>query len=79
MKAQIIGKEHRFKPFEIIVKIESKEEAQYLWHNLLIGINDLATVVSKDALELCNFPNIEYGHELFDALNDYMKVNGLMK
>jgi len=30
MKAQIIGKERGFKPFEIIVKIESKEEAQYI-------------------------------------------------
>ena len=78
MKAKI-GKERGFKPFEIIVKIESKEEAQYLYHSLLIGINDLSKVVSKVALESCNFPNIEYGHELFEALNDYMQVNGLMK
>ena len=78
MKAQI-GKERGFKPFEIIVKIESKEEAQYLWHSLNLGINDLAKVVIEGSLESCNFPNIEYGHELFEALNDYMAENRLFK
>jgi len=80
MKVEIESKPvDTFQPFMIGIEIESKEEAQALWHRLnivwqAVVDNCHANMTGRD----CSLPGTDIDSKLRLALSDYMRGNGLI-
>jgi hypothetical protein len=78
MKAEIkkTKKEKTFEPFEMVLSIETVDEARLLWHLFNCKLNPDAEVAKSH----CALPiNKKVGMGTWSQVNDYMETEGLLK